>query len=160
MRTLPTTIPPEIVDHILSFLHIDHTALETCSTVFPHIADRHLYSHITLRTPTVKVHCQSDHYYPVDPAKLLLLVGNERPHIVPCVLGVRIIISAMPPPAEHVALELLPVVSRILSILPQIRSIELSADSEFSWHALGFDFCRTFQKCLRLPRSKKSPYPE
>jgi len=73
----PTMITPEIVDHILSFLHSDHTTLETCSTVFSQLVDRHLYSHITLRSPAGEDDTDEDAYYPVDPIKFLGLFAKS-----------------------------------------------------------------------------------
>lgn len=142
-------IATEIVDHILSFLRSDHTTLETCSTVFPQLVDRHLYSHITLRSPAAEDHTDEDDYYPVDPMKFLGLFF-ERPQVVLCVSGVRVIITVMPPSLQNVTLDVLPVISSILTILSKVQSIELRAEGKLSWDALSSEFCTTFQKCLRL----------
>src|SRR5258708_815332 len=51
-------LPPELIDHIFSFLQGDSLALKACSKVqplFSRLAERHLYAHIVIspRAPDV-----------------------------------------------------------------------------------------------------------
>jgi len=150
---MSTIFAPEIVDHVLGFLSSDYTTLKSCSTVFPQLVDRHLYSHITLRTPIMEDDTEPDEddiYYAVQFPDFINQL-KQRPQILFCILGVRVIITAMPAPLEHVTLEFLPIISSMLPIFLKLQSIELCAWGSFSWNALGPEFCTAFQTCLRFP---------
>ena len=93
----------------------------------------------------MEVHTKSD-YYVVDPTKFLLL-SIQRPQIARYVVAVQIVITFR---SCHLTLGPLATISRSLSILPKIESIELSAEWGCSWNALGSDFRSIFQHSLRL----------
>lgn len=147
-------IPTEIVDHILGFLCTDHATLKTCSTVFPQIVDRHLYSHITLRTPMMEDDTDEEDIYHVVEFNDFIDQLVARPQIILCVLGVRIVIAVMPG-RDDVTFECLPMISSMLAVFRKIKSIELTVWGTFSWHALDSDFCSAFQNCLRFPSISK-----
>jgi hypothetical protein len=143
-------VPTEIVDHILTFLlsDQDYTALETCSVVFPEIADRHLYSQITFYAPVPKDvptnAINSKGTYVVDSSRFSLQL-IDRPHIAECVRVLRIIITAG---AGRLRL---PSIARILPQLARLESIAFSASPRQAWPVLDLAFSMAFQNCIRLP---------
>jgi hypothetical protein len=136
--------PPELVDHILGFLHgeEDYSTLETCSAVFPELVERHLYSHITFTRPLCPPITHDK--YNVDPTKFSLTL-IDCPHIANYVRSVRIYIR------KARARELV-VISSILPKLSQISSITLDTSVRpYRWPYLDSRFRAAFQDCLRLP---------
>jgi hypothetical protein len=89
-------VPIEVVDYILSLLHSeeDYTTLKTCSSVFPHLVDRHLYSQITFYIPfsASPNHSSTSNLFNakgtfvVDLTKFSLVL-IDRPHIANYVRG-------------------------------------------------------------------------
>ena len=147
-------VPAEIVNHILSFLHSDHdyTTLETCSDIFPQIVDRHLYSQIgfTPYSPNGLFPSRTSFNkgaYHIHPTKFLRLLV-DRPHVANYV---RVVVIHLPEKPDSTLFEL----SSILTILPHIESISLSASGVPYWHTLGPNFCMTFRNCIRLPSIKE-----
>ena len=138
------TIPIELVDHILSFLRPDKT-LEICSTVFPQLADKHLYSHIILCSG--RCGYVEEFYWP----KFLDFIYqvNQRPNILLFVKNIQIIIFTVPAP------NFLPIISKLLPKFSKLRSIDLQGWGPFSWDDLKPDFSTAFQKCLRFPLINK-----
>ena len=132
-------IPTELIDHILSFIRPDFETLEICSTVFPQLADRHLYSHILLCAD------QSDYngvfYFPKFPDFIHQV--NQRPHILLFVKNIRIVFMKSSAP------NFLPIISKLLPTFSKLQSIDLQGWGPFSWDALKPDFSDAFQMCLR-----------
>ena len=153
-------IATEIVDHILGFLHSDHeyTTLRKCSVIFPDTVDRHLYSQITFHIPLQgNTFDNKDTYvvYVTDFSHILV----ERPHVANYVRAVQIIlhpIAGLPANSFQQPSVILESISEsVLSILPRIESITLSARPPLSWPALGPKFRTAFRNRIRLPSIKE-----
>ena len=129
------SLPAEILDHILSFLQPDTTALETCSESHPslcQLAEPYLYSDILLDTYEQRS----------KPANLTELL-SKRPYIAHYVrsLGIRV-------REPHRRLE---EISTILPHLLALRRITLDHRSlHFGWEAQPESFRLAFLNCLRL----------
>ena len=146
-------IATEIVDHILSFLHSDqdYTTLETCAAVLPEIVHRHLYSEITLYTPSSNPSevptWNGKGTYLVDPTQFSLVL-LDRPHVADCVRALRIAVQTNSDATKSTSLA---VIASILSSLSRIESIALTTTSIFSWASLGPTFCTALVNSIRLP---------
>jgi len=148
------TIPTELVDHILGFLHSDrdYDTLETCSGIFPQVIDRHLYSQITVFED--KPETISNEYkgtYVVDPDDLSFIL-LRHPHIANYVRLIRIVISKkFPFRAGSFQVK----VSSILPTLSRIESIALCASDLHSWYLVDLKLCTAVQSSIRLPSIKE-----
>ena len=143
-------IPVEIIDHILSFLRPDFKTLKICSTVFPQLADRHLYSHVSLCTSMASLYDDEVFYRP----KFLDFVHQvkQHPHTLLSVQSIRVIVKVYPlAPLEHHIPNFLSIISKFLPAFSKLQSIDLQAWAPFSWDTLKPDFSAGLQKCLQSP---------
>ena len=134
-------IPTELIDHILSFLRPDFKTLEICSTVFPHLADRYLYSHVSLCSTFKKVD-DGLFYWP----KFHDFINqvDQHPHILFSVQNMQIIIAEYPSTPDF-----LPIISKFLPKFSKLQSINLKALAPFFWDELKPDLSAAFQKCFQ-----------
>ena len=138
-------IHPEIVDHILSFLRPDFNSLETCSTLFPHLVDRHLYSHLSLHIPinlNEPNKAEEVFYYSLNLSDFVHRI-NQRSRILLSVQNLQVIINDHLLTPEH-----LPVISFLLPNFSKLRSIHLQA---WGYFVLGPYLSAALQKCFRSP---------
>ena len=149
-RPRTQTIPTDIVNHIFSILHSDqaYTTLETCSSVFPLLADLHLYSQITFCELPENLQESAKETYLLTPTNFSLIL-IDRPHVVNCVRVVGIIIAG-----SGFLQSSLPAISSILPKLSQLKSITLDATPPLSWSALGSEFHTALRNSIRLPTIK------
>ena len=143
-------LPPEIIDHVLSFLQWDRATLKACAQILrlSKLVERHLYAHLTVQnlnfTSWIRT---SDAYYPSDLLKLTLDNPNIPKHIRS--LRINLFVSKgwlSAAASNYQELE------SILPALTQLQAILLSStNSSIRWHDLRESFRISFTNCLRLP---------
>ena len=143
-------LPPEIIDHVLSFLQWDRATLKACAQILrlSKLVERHLYAHLTVRNLHVNSwNRTSDAYYPSDLLKLTL----DNPNIPKHVRSLRINLD-VPQGWLSVAAPKYHELELILPALTQLQAILLSSLSScIGWHDLRESFRTAFTNCLRLP---------
>lgn len=128
--------PPEMIDHVLSFLQWDQATLKVCAEAHPslsNLAERHLYRHLTIQDHTS---WYSDGYCP----HVLLKLIVDNPGVVKHVRSLRMFLTSY---AGYRALE------PILSAVTQLQAILLSFSS--CWDSIHESFRTSFTNCLQLP---------
>jgi hypothetical protein len=128
--------PPEIIDHILSFLQWERATLKVCARGHPSLeklVERHLYAHLTVeRSPSLI----SDDYEPSDLLKCIV----DSPNIANHVRSLRIsVFRGDCQPLES-----------ILPMVTQLQAFSLSGIS-VGWDDLPESFRTAITNCLRLP---------
>jgi len=136
-------LPPEILDHILSFLQSDPAALKSCSESHPslsQLAEPYLYAHVLLRTDD-----ESQLFKPENLTELL----SKRPYIVYYIRSLEIDVrNGHDKETRRCCLE---EISTILPNLSALREITLDHSSSpgFGWEAQPESFRRAFLDCFR-----------
>jgi len=132
--------PPEIVDHILSFLQWDRAALSVCAKAHPSISklvERHFYVHLSVG--------DSPAYY-YSPSDLLERTINN-PNIAKYVRSLQISLSVTPWNSNFYW-----DMGLILHKVTQLQAIDLSSPhATFTWYHLCESFRTAFISCLKLP---------
>jgi len=130
---IPVLIPPELIDHIFSFLRGDRLALEECSKahpIFSSIAEPYLYADVLL---------------PMNYKMAFYKQLSENPHILkfPRTLEFRLSGHDFPScPSE-------PEVLLIMSMVPRMANL-ISLTLANKWpYRLNEDFISTFKTCFR-----------
>jgi len=139
-------LPPDVVDHIFSFLQSDYISLRKCSEGHPFLAslaERHLYTHIALQNHPTR---NDQKFLPSE----LLNDFAERPHLLDNVFSLNIELISLPKVEMIRSLE---DISLILSNVPKLTSITLRGRGRdtVAWHNLDGTFQATFQNRLRAP---------
>ena len=142
-------LPPELLDHILSFLKSDPETLKTCSETHPllcQLAEPYLYSY--LRVETTPNNSPLQRFKPADVTELL----SKRPHIVHYIRSLEIYVSGnygnYDRETRRCGLE---EISTVLPNLVALREITLdhSPSPGLGWEAQPESFRRAFLDCLR-----------
>jgi hypothetical protein len=140
-----TMFPPEVIDHVLSFLQRDRATLECCAQVHPSLSqlvERHLYAHITIQN---FYKGNSDAYYPSDFLKRIL----DNPNIPKHVRSLRINLFVFRGILSDGYREF----EMILPTLTQLQAIFLSSGTgtPVVWSDLRESFRIALTNCLQLP---------
>jgi hypothetical protein len=154
-RTRSMPPPPEIIDHILSYLHSDIPTLKACSNIFPESVDRYLFADITIYTSlsssSSSIVNAPDGSYVVDgiiQCENLMRLFTARPHITHYVRRLSFIIGWGP--------QLLLDSSLMSTHFPNLASIALGSNStQVSWNVLDPSFHSGFLNILALPTIKQ-----
>jgi len=133
-------LPPEIIDHIFSFLHSDLVTLETCSRAHPilfKLIQKHLYVNTTIRNDTAEI----------------VQLSKSVSDIAHYVRSLHIIIER---PRRWLRVNYWGSFNEegIAMILPKfrmLRKISLDDCVATRWPMFHQSFCAAFIQCLRLP---------
>jgi len=140
--------PPEIIDHILSFLQWDHATLKVCAQVHPSISrlvERHLYAHLAVQN----INYNREAYLPLDLFKLIL----DNPNIAKHARSLRIVLFVFSSPFSLVTrIHRLQELEPILPALTQLEASLLSCNRFTPQHTIS-DFQLS---CARSIRPNKS----
>ncbi len=131
-------LPPEIIDHILSFLRSDRFTVRQCSRAHPilsKLVQKHIHAYTAIRN------------VPQDVSQFSKLV-SDNPYIANYVRDLRIDIliyysKVRPVHEEDIAL--------ILPKFQMLRRITLTLEVGSEWFMLHRNFRAAFVECLRLP---------
>jgi len=132
-------LPPEIIDHILSFLHSDRITLETCSRAHPilfKLVQQHLYTNTIIRNDPAEI---------VRLSKLVSDIANyvRNLHIMIEWRGYMHFNQTGSLNEEDIAM--------ILPKFRMLRKISLDDDTPSTWPKLHERFRAAFIQCLHLP---------
>lgn len=144
-------LPPEILDHLFSFLKSDPSALKASARAHPafsRLVERHLYAHITVSCTN---EAPNEHTFSSIQLRKLL---SDKHHISNYVYSLEILANRLEDsplfPHEESDLAIPP----ILGQLPNLRRVVLRSRGNF-WELLVEELRRAFLECLRLPSIKE-----
>ena len=135
-------LPPEILDHVFSFLKSDLSALKASASahsLLSKLVERHLYADITV----CNLEASDGHSFS---STQLLKLLSDNPHIANYVYGLHILLTNRFGESSTMA--------PIFGQLPNLRRVILESH-RFPWELLMKQFRCAFLECLRSPSIKE-----